>query len=63
MMTMATNLGLGTCWIADFSAAATRQVLGLPVGVEPIILSPLGYPADRPYPKSRKPLSDLVRYV
>ncbi len=58
----ATALGLGTCWIADFDPAAAREVLGLPDGVEPIVFTPLGYPADRPRPKARKPLSDLVRY-
>jgi nitroreductase len=58
----ATALGLGTCWIAAFDPGATREVFGLPPGVEPIALTPLGYPADRPLPKERKPLSDLVRY-
>ncbi len=58
----AANLGLGTCWIAAFDPAAARQVLGLPDGVEPIAFTPLGYPADRPKPKKRKPLSELVRY-
>ena len=24
--------------------------------------TPLGYPADQPLPKTRKPLADLVRY-
>jgi nitroreductase len=37
-------------------------VLGLPEGVEPIVMTPLGYPADQPRPKERKPLSDLVHY-
>jgi nitroreductase len=58
----ATNLGLGTCWIAAFDPTAARQVLGLPEGVEPIVFTPLGYPADQPKPKKRKALSELVRY-
>jgi nitroreductase len=58
----AANVGLGTCWIAAFDPAAAREVLGLPDGVEPIAFTPLGYPADEPQPKERKPLSDLVRY-
>jgi nitroreductase len=58
----ATELGLGTCWIAAFDPAAAREVLGLPDGVEPIAFTPLGYPSDQPRPKVRKPLSDLVRY-
>ncbi len=58
----ATDLGLGTCWIGAFDVQAAREVLGLPDDVEPIAFTPLGYPADRPGPKKRKPLSELVRY-
>ncbi len=58
----ATDLGLGTCWIAAFDPDAARKVLGLPRGVEPIVFTPLGYPADEPSTKKRKELSDLVRY-
>ena len=58
----ATELGLGTCWIGDFDPAAACKVLGLPDGLEPIVFTPLGYPADSSKPKKRKPLSDLVQY-
>ncbi len=52
--------GLGTCWVANFDAAAAREVLALPAGVEPIAFSPLGYAADQPAEKKRKPLAELV---
>jgi nitroreductase len=58
----ATDLGLGTCWIAAFDPAAAREVLELPDGVEPIVFTPLGYPADEPGKKQRKPLAELVQY-
>jgi nitroreductase len=58
----ATDLGLGTCWIANFDPAVVREVLCLPEDVEPIAMTPLGYPADQPKPKDRKPLAELVRY-
>ena len=58
----AADLGLGTCWIAAFNPTAAREVLGLPVNVEPIAFTPLGYPADEPREKRRKPISQLVRY-
>jgi nitroreductase len=54
--------GLGTCWIAAFDPGAAREVLGLPAGVVPIAFTPLGYPADSPATKKRRPLADLVRY-
>lgn len=58
----AADQGLGTCWIAAFNAQAARQVLQLPNEVEPLIFTPLGYPADNWKVKERKSLSDLVRY-
>ena len=58
----AADVGLGTCWIGAFDPAAAREVLGLPVGVEPVAFTPLGYPADEARPKKRKAVSELVRY-
>jgi nitroreductase len=58
----ATDLGLGTCWIAAFDPQAAREVLQLPEGVEPLVFTPLGYPADEPGTKNRKGLNELVRY-
>ncbi len=58
----ATNEGLGTCWVGAFDPAAARRVLALPDNVEPIAFTPLGYPADEPRAKRRKPIQELVRY-
>ncbi len=58
----ATNVGLGTCWVAAFDPRAAREILHLPVSVEPIAFTPLGYPADTPKPKERKTLEELVYY-
>jgi len=58
----ATELGLGTCWIAAFDLEAAREVLEIPEDVEPILFTPLGYPADKPTTKVRKNLDELVRY-
>jgi nitroreductase len=56
----ASEEGLGTCWIAAFDPAAAREVLGLPADVIPSAFTPLGYPADSPAPKKRRPLGELV---
>ena len=58
----AAELGLGTCWIGAFDPDVTREVLGLPDEVEPVIFTPLGYPDAPPRGTDRKPLSELVRY-
>ena len=58
----AADLGLGTCWIAAFDPAAARELLELPEGVEPVVFTPLGHPADAPRSKTRKKSDELVRY-
>ncbi len=58
----AADLGLGTCWVGDFNPEAARDFLNLPSDVEPIAFIPLGYPLDKPKPKIRKALEDLIRH-
>jgi nitroreductase len=52
--------GLGTCWIAMFHDDAARDALQLSENMDPIAFTPLGYPADVPGPKKRRPLKDLI---
>ena len=58
----ATELGLGTCWIAAFDVEAAREVLKIPDNVEPLLFTPLGYPDAKPRGMGRKKLDELVRY-
>lgn len=58
----AADLGLGTCWVAAFDVIAARDFLKLPTRIEPIILMSLGYPADLPGQKERKPIEELIYY-
>jgi nitroreductase len=62
MVLAATALGLGTCWIGAFDAAAARRVFELEPGWEPVLLSPLGYARDNSFKKQRKSLEELVVY-
>jgi len=62
MILVATELGLGTCWIAAFNTKAAREILGIPEDVEPLLFTPLGYAADTPGVKERKSIGELVCY-
>jgi nitroreductase len=62
MALAAAELGLGCCWVCAFDPAVARKALGLPEGIEPVVLLPLGYPAEEGAPKKRKPLSEIVRW-
>jgi nitroreductase len=48
MTLAAAESGLGTCWVCNFDADKISQLLKLPDNIEPIVLLPLGYPADVP---------------
>lgn len=60
MTLCAADLGLGTCWIAAFNPDVVREVLGLPERIVPLVMTPLGFPADTPSPKNRKPLGAIL---
>ncbi len=62
LIMQAAELGLGTCWIADFDAHAVSEILDLPDDALPVALTPLGYPADSARPKKRGLLEDLVSW-
>lgn len=66
MTLMAAELGLGTCWVCAFDAAACAKALDLPDTYEAVALLPIGYPAegadaDR-HDEMRKPLADIVAW-
>lgn len=59
----ATGLGLGTCWIGAMGAKEEfAKVIEAPKTAVPIIIMPIGYPADREIPKRRKPIEEIVSY-
>ncbi|MFO7676537.1 MAG: nitroreductase family protein [bacterium] len=60
MILAAAAEGLGTCWIGAFVENEVRKVLGIPEGVKPIALTPLGYPAREAKPRDRKSLSEIT---
>ncbi len=59
----ATEQGLGSCWVCNFDARRCQEVLNLPDSWEPIVLLPIGYPADDAVvEKKRKPFNEVVRW-
>jgi nitroreductase len=60
----ATELGLGTCWVCNFNPVILKRNLNLPENIEPIVIIPLGYPADQAdsdrHILKRKPLNEFV---
>jgi len=54
--------GLRTCWVGFFVQAEIRPVLGIPDDKFVVAVIPIGYPAEHPAARPRKPLTDIVRY-
>jgi nitroreductase len=59
LLLAAHSLGLGACPIGSFHAGAVRLFLDLPSSVRLVLLLALGYPAVRPSPPGRRPLSEV----
>jgi nitroreductase len=62
MVLAATELGLATCWVAAFNASEAVRVFNLPEHIEPVALTPLGYPAHQPERRPRKTVEEVVRW-
>lgn len=53
------SLGLGSCPIRSFAAAAVKELLEIPEGVEPELIIAIGYPDEAPKPPPRLPLEQI----
>ena len=62
MTLVATDEGLGTCWIGAFSQEEARAVLGVPDNCKIVTLLPLGFPRQDRREKVRKSLDEIVCY-
>jgi len=57
--------GLGTCWVAgDKKAYADRirELVGVPTGYKLISLIAVGYPAEKPTAKNKRPLATVLHW-
>ena len=54
--------GLGTCWLGNFSKDKVKEALNIPDDVSVVAVTPIGYPAESPDAKPRKPLDEIVSW-
>ena len=63
MSLVATELGLGTCWIGAFNEQKVKEILGIPEEIRLVQLMPLGYPSDPSLTrKTRLSLDKIVKH-
>jgi nitroreductase len=54
--------GVGSCWVGDFKEEEVKRSLNIPEEAKVVALLPMGFPDERPGPKPKKPLSEIVHY-
>lgn len=62
MMLAAHAHGLGSCWVGSFNEAAVARHLELSRNLRPVVLVPLGFPAESPAAPGRRPVEELVDF-
>lgn len=60
MVLAAADLGLGSCFVGWFERGEAAELLGIPKELEIPVLVPVGFAAESPEARPRKPLGELI---
>lgn len=63
MMLLATELGIGSCWVGAFNEKEVSKILDLPKNLRPIVIVSLGYPKEIPEPPPRISKKEAVKFI
>jgi nitroreductase len=53
-------MGLASCLVRAFDEEHVREILNLPAGLRPVVIMPIGYPAERPEEFPRIPHANVT---
>lgn len=56
----AVSYGLSSCWVGAFDKDKLKRALKIKENLLPIAIISIGYPAEKPGPKSRQSLDELI---
>lgn len=62
MALTAWDLGIGSCWIGAYNEEGVKELLSIPRSLRVVSLLTLGYSDQKPRPKRRKDLNEIVHY-
>jgi nitroreductase len=62
LLLFAHSIRLGTCWIGAFREDKVMEILEIPSGIRPIAIIQVGYTAETPIPRKRRPINLVVHY-
>lgn len=60
LLLAATAFGLATCWVGSFADDQVAAVVGARPGLRPVAVIPVGYPAEEPAQRPRRPMDEVV---
>ena len=63
MMILAHNEGLGTCWVGTFDENEVAKILNLPKTLWPVVIVPVGYPAEKPSSPPRVSKTKATEFI
>jgi len=63
LMLQAVQEGLGSCWVGAFNEEKVSQILNLPENEKPIVILPVGFPAEFPSAPKREAKENLIEEI
>jgi len=62
LLLAACAMDLGACWVGAFYEDKVKDILRIPRGIRPVAIIPIGRPAERPKPRGRRSLNEIIHY-
>lgn len=56
------SMGLGTCWVGAFQEEEVKDALGLPEGIRPVAIIPVGHGAGSRPKHPRRALNEIIHH-
>lgn len=63
MMLLAYDLGLGSCPVGAFDEDKVSEILNIPENLHPILIVPIGYPAEKPSAPPRVSKVEAAEFI
>jgi len=63
LMLLVYEQGLGSVWIGRFDEKIVLRILNLPKNLRPIVILPVGYPAEKPEAPPRVPKEKAIKFI
>lgn len=63
LMILAASQGMGSCWVGAFKEKEVIEILKLPENLKPIVILPVGWPAETPFPPARFSKEKIIKII